>query len=129
MREVYEESIIIKNEFKEFIEYNSTMSLILNNVFNYGCKIMLQLIYYNINKQYLSILISYNEQLSRRKGFPTINVIDFTHRTIDKLIRFNSNMKKNLYFIKRFIRLDIVILFLCQSATCVNSLSNIEVSF
>jgi hypothetical protein len=128
MREVYEESIV-KNDFKEFIEYNSTMSLILNNIFNYGWKIMLQLIYYNINKQYLSILISFNEQLSRRKGVPTINVIDFTHRTIDKLIRFNRNMKKNLYFIKRFIRLDIVIFFLCQSATCVNSLSNIDLSF
>jgi hypothetical protein len=128
MREVYEESII-KNEFKEFIEYNSTMSLILNNVFNYGWKIMLQLIYYNINKQYLSILISFNDQLSKRKGVPTINVIDFTHRTIDTLIRFNRNMKKNLYFIKSFIRLDIVIFFLCQSATCVNSLSNIDLSF
>jgi hypothetical protein len=73
------EEPIERFKYKKFFQINANFGILFNCIFNYGCKIILQLFHYRINRQYLSILIMCNNQLNRRLNTPTVNVIDSTH--------------------------------------------------
>jgi hypothetical protein len=125
MKKLFEEPIE-HLKYKKFLQLNTDFGLVLNCIFNYGWKIILQLFHYNINRQYLSILIMFNNQLNRRLNTPTINVIDSTHRTINEILHIKKNINKNMGFINFFIKLDITIFFIFYPLLFIDSLSQLN---
>jgi len=121
MKKVFEEPIE-HLKYKKFLQINTDLSLIFNCTFNYGWKVIMRLIHYNIYKQYLSILKLFNKQLERRIGIPTENVIHSTHRVLIDFIHIKDTIDKNMNFVNYFIKIDIVIFFIFYLSLCIDSL-------
>ncbi len=114
-------------KYKEFFQINSDFGLVLNCIFNYGWKIILQLIHYNINTQYLSILMIFNNKLNKYLNIPTVKVIDSTHKTIDEFLYIKYCINDNMDLIKYFIKLDITIFFIFYILLFIDSLSQLNI--
>ncbi len=128
IKELFEEPIK-QLRHKNILQLTSDLSIIINYVFNFGWKITLQLIYYNIKREYLSILMSFNEQLVRRNCDPCVHVVDSTHRTVIKFFEIESYIHKNINFINYFIRIDITVIFLCHLLLCIHSVSDCDLRY
>ncbi len=60
-------------EYEENLSTPSIISLIIFYIYIYGWKLFMQFIYFDINSQYVSILIAFNCELKRKIGFPNNN--------------------------------------------------------
>jgi hypothetical protein len=110
MKKLFEEPIE-HFKYKKFLQINTNFGVLFNCIFNYGWKIILELIHYNINTQYLSILKMFNNRLERNFNIPTVNVIDSTHRTINDCLHIKKSIDDNMGLIKYLIKSDIIIFF------------------
>jgi hypothetical protein len=126
MKKLFEEPIE-HFKYKKFLQINTDFGVLFNCIFNYGWKIILELIHYNINKQYLSILKMLNNQLERSFNIPTVIVIDSTHRTINDFIHIKKSIIENMGFVKYFIKSDITIFFILYILLFVDSLTELNI--
>jgi hypothetical protein len=126
MKKLFEEPIE-HFKYKRFLQLNTDFGLILNCIFNYGWKIILQLIHYNIKRQYLSILIMFNNQLKRRLNIPSVGVIDSTHRTVNEFLYIKISINNNMGLIKYFIKLDITLFLIFYILLLIDSLSQLNI--
>jgi len=126
MKKLFEEPIE-HFKYKKFLQINTDFGVLLNCIFNYGWKIILQLIHYNIKRQYLSILIMFNNQLKRRLNIPTVGVIDSTHRTVNEFLYIKISINNNMDLIKYFIKLDITLFIVFYILLLIDSLSHLNI--
>jgi hypothetical protein len=101
-------------EYEENLSTPSIISLIIFYIYIYGWKLFIQFIYFDINSQYVSILKAFNCELKRKIGFPNINVIKMTQRTVIQLMFFQTDIRKNVDSIKNFKLLDAISFSACQ---------------
>ncbi len=126
MKKLFEEPIE-HFKYKKFLQLNTDFGLILNCIFNYGWKIILQLFHYNINREYLSVLIMFNNQLNRRLNIQTVDMIDSTHRTINEFLHIKYFFNDNIGVIKFFIKLDITIFFFFYILLFIDSIKELNI--
>ncbi len=67
---------------------------------------LLQIIFYEFNNRYISIINAFNQEIDRKCSKPDNNVIVLSQRTVWKFTKFRSDIKKNVDFIKYFIIID-----------------------
>ena len=67
---------------------------------------LLQIIFYEFNNRYISIINAFNQEIDRKVSKPDNNVIVLSQRTILEFTRFRSDIKKNVDFVKYFIIID-----------------------
>lgn len=116
-------------EYEENLSTPSIISLIIFYIYIYGWKLFIQFIHFDINSQYVSILEAFNSELKRRIGFPNINVIKMTQRTVIQLMFFQTDIRKNVDSIKNFKLLDAVSLSACQLIVLMKSSSLLNLNY
>jgi hypothetical protein len=120
----------IKEVFQEFFsEINLTVlakssDLFLSIVFSNTWKILIQMIYHQLNSQYSSIIETFIDEIKRKVNYPDINVIRMTHRTVLQFMEMQTILKKYVDSIKYFIIVDLVILSLVFLMWSLNSFFN-----
>ncbi len=67
---------------------------------------LLQIIFYEFNNRYISIINAFNQEIDRKSSKPDNNVIVLSQRTVFKFTKFRSDIKKNVDFVKYFIVID-----------------------
>ncbi len=123
----------IEEVFQEFFsQINLTVvakssDLFLSIVFSNTWKILIQMIYHQLNSQYSSIIEAFIDEIERKVNYPDINVIRMTHRTVLQLMEMQTILKKYVDSIKYFIIVDLVILNLVFLMWSLNSFLNSDV--
>ena len=67
---------------------------------------LLQIIFYEFNNRYISIINAFNQEIDRKSSKPDNNVIVLSQRTVWKFTKFRYDIKKNVDFVKYFIIID-----------------------
>ncbi len=120
----------IEEIFREFFsEINFTVlakssDLFLSIVYSNTWKILIQMIYHQLNSQYSSIIEAFIDEIKRKVNYPDINIIRMTHRTILQLMEMQTILKKYVDSIKYFIIVDLVVLSLVFLMWSLNSFLN-----
>jgi hypothetical protein len=126
MKKLFEEPIE-HFKYKKFLQLNTDFGIILDCIFNYGWKIILQTFHYNINREYLSILIIFNNQLNKRLNIQTADMVDSTHRTINEFLHIKYYFNDNMGVIKYFIKSDITIFFFYYILLFIDSIKELNI--
>jgi hypothetical protein len=78
-------------------------------VYSNGWKILVLLIYHDLNMKYSNIIEAFSEEMKRKVNYPEINVIRMTHRSVLKFMDLQTSLKKCVRFMKLFIIFDFAI--------------------
>jgi hypothetical protein len=120
----------IEEVFKEFFsEINLSVlvkssDLFLAIIYSHIWKILIQLIYHELNIQYSIIIEAFIDEIKRKVNYPDINVIRMTNRTVLKFMKMQTILKKNVDFIKYFIIIDLITIIILFSLWTLNSIMN-----
>jgi hypothetical protein len=86
-------------------------------------KILIQLMYHELNIQYSSIIEAFIDEIRRKANYPDINVVRMTHRTVLEFMEIQTSLKKCEKFIKFFMNIDLMSTALLFSVFTINSIS------
>ncbi len=128
-RLVNEKIELILHDF--FSQINLTIfakssDIFLAIVYSNGWKILVLLIYHDLNMKYSNIIEAFSEEMKKKVNYPEINVIRMTHRSVLKFMELQTSLKKCVYFIKLFIIFDFAIHFLLNLIWTLKSLLNCD---
>jgi hypothetical protein len=97
--------------------------LFLSIVYSNTWKILIQLMYHELNMQYSSIIEAFIDEIRRKANYPDINVIRMTHRTVLEFMEIQTSLKKCEKFIKFFMNIDLMLMALLFFVWNINSIS------
>jgi hypothetical protein len=81
-------------ETQELLPISQKLQVFLIHLYVQAWKTLLELMYREFNTRYISIIELFIQELDRKVNKPETNVIINAQRTILKLIKFQSNLKK-----------------------------------
>jgi hypothetical protein len=104
----------IEEVFHEFFSQISlsilakSSDLFLAIVYSNAWKILIQLMYHELNIQYSSIIEAFIDEIRRKANHPDINVVRMTHRTVLEFMEIQTSLNKCEKFIKFFMNTDLM---------------------
>jgi hypothetical protein len=81
---------------------NKLFLKIITTLYSHFWKLLLHLIYHELNNRYSDIVEDFALEMERKLTFPDINAIEVTHRIIIQFIDFQTSFKESVGFIKPF---------------------------
>ncbi len=93
-------------EKQENLPISQKSQIILISFYVNAWNFLLQIIFYEFNNRYISIINAFNQEIDRKVSKPDNNVIVLSQRTVLKFNKFQSDIKKNVDFVKYFIIID-----------------------
>ncbi len=81
---------------------NKLFLKIITTLYSHFWKLLLHLIYHELNNRYSDIVEDFALEMERKLTFPDINAIEVTHRIIIQFIDFQTSLKESVGFIKPF---------------------------